>query len=62
MTLNNGAVTLRTCIYPLFGHFPVQDVDVTLALKSLGPIRNSKTETAMRLRGRIENVLDSTSA
>lgn len=44
--------------YPAFGGLPVQAVDVGLVMKALEPIWASKTETASRIRGRIENILD----
>jgi integrase len=50
--------TLRTYAYPVFGSLPVQHVDVSLIAKVLEPIWKTKTETASRLRGRIERVLD----
>lgn len=50
--------TLERFAYPVFGDLPVQDVDVTLVMKVLDPIWKSKTETASRLRGRIESILD----
>jgi hypothetical protein len=34
------------------------DVDLTLVSRALEPIWRTKTETASRLRGRIENILD----
>jgi integrase len=37
---------------------PVDSVDTTLVLKVLQPIWTTKTETASRIRGRIEKVLD----
>jgi integrase len=37
---------------------PVQDIDTDLVLKVLEPIWSAKPETASRLRGRIESVLD----
>jgi integrase len=36
----------------------VSDVDTDLVVKVLRPIWDSKTETAVRLRGRIESILD----
>ncbi|WP_431521769.1 phage integrase central domain-containing protein, partial [Escherichia coli] len=42
----------------VFGKLPVADVDTTLVLKVLEPIWASETETATRVRGRIESVLD----
>jgi len=50
--------TLKTYAYPVFGALPVQAVDVALIAKVLEPIWTTKTETASRLRGRIERVLD----
>jgi integrase len=50
--------TLTTYAYPVFGDLPVAAVDDALVLKVLMPIWESKTETATRLRGRIESVLD----
>jgi len=50
--------TLKTYAYPLFGGLPVQAVDVGLIAKVLEPVWKTKTETASRLRGRIERVLD----
>ena len=50
--------TLATYAYPIFGDLPVQAIDVGLVTKALEPIWNTKTETATRLRGRIEAVLD----
>jgi integrase len=50
--------TLETYVYPVFGALPVQLIDVGLVTKVLEPIWAKKTETASRLRGRIEAVLD----
>ena len=50
--------TLETYAYPVFGPLTVQGVDVALVMKVLGPIWAAKTETASRVRGRIESVLD----
>jgi integrase len=50
--------TIATYAEPVFGKLPVQDVDTGLVLKVLEPIWTAKRETASRLRGRIENVLD----
>jgi integrase len=44
--------------YPLIGKLPIQAVDTNLILKVLEPIWQEKTETAKRLRGRIECILD----
>ena len=50
--------TLKAYVYPVFGHLPVQAIDTALVLKALEPIWNEKPETASRVRGRIESVLD----
>ena len=50
--------TLETYAYPKFGKLPVAAIDVGLVLKVLEPVWKDKTETASRLRGRIENILD----
>jgi integrase len=50
--------TLATYAYPVFGALPVAAIDTALVVKVLGPIWTEKNETASRLRGRIESVLD----
>lgn len=50
--------TLGTYVYPVFGELPVAAVDVGLVMKALDPIWAEKPETAGRVRGRIESVLD----
>lgn len=50
--------TLTTYAYPVIGKLPVGAVDVPLVLKVLRPIWATKTETANRVRGRIEAILD----
>jgi len=50
--------TLATYVYPVFGELPVQTIDVALVMKALEPIWSVKSETASRVRGRIESVLD----
>lgn len=49
--------TLQTYACPLIGPLPVADISVADVLLVLTPIWMTKTETADRLRGRIENVL-----
>jgi integrase len=49
--------TLKAYAYPTFGHLPVQAIDTALLLKALEPIWETKSETACRVRGRIEAVL-----
>lgn len=50
--------TLKTYAYPVIGALPVQNVDTEGVLKILEPIWTTKTETATRVRQRIETVLD----
>jgi integrase len=50
--------TLETYVYPVFGELPVAAVDSALVMKVLEPIWTSRTETASRVRGRIEAILD----
>ena len=50
--------TLETYVYPVFGNLAVQAVDVGLVLKAIEPIWTTKPETASRVRGRIESILD----
>jgi integrase len=49
--------TLKTYASPMFGHLPVAEISTGLIVKCLAPIWESKTETASRVRGRIESVL-----
>ena len=50
--------TLKNLAGPVIGHLPVDQVDTALVMRCLEPIWTSKTETASRLRGRVESVLD----
>lgn len=50
--------TIKTYAAPLIGPMPVAEVDTALVVKVLSPIWHEKTETATRLRGRIESILD----
>ena len=50
--------TLATYVSPVFGQIPVGNVDTDHVLKVIEPIWGKKTETARRLRGRIEVILD----
>lgn len=50
--------TLQTYVYPIFNDKPVAAIDDALILKVLQPIWKEKTETASRIRGRIERILD----
>lgn len=50
--------TLTTYASPLLGKLPVDLITTELVFKALQPIWQSKTETATRVRQRIETVLD----
>lgn len=50
--------TLKTYAYPVIGGLPVAEVELDDVLKVLQPIWLEKTETATRVRNRIELVLD----
>jgi len=54
--------TLKTYVYPIFGALPVQAIDTGLVIKALEPIWQTKPETAGRVRGRIESILDGAAA
>jgi integrase len=51
------AATLKTHAAPIMA-LPVQAVDTALVLKVLQPLWTTRPETASRLRGRIESILD----
>jgi integrase len=50
--------TLATYVSPVFGKRSISEVDTALVMRVLVPIWQTKTETASRVRGRIEKVLD----
>ena len=50
--------TLHAFVYPAIGMLPVAAVDVALVTTVLEPIWTTKPQTASRVRGRIEAVLD----
>jgi integrase len=50
--------TLAAYVHPVLGDLPVASIDVGLVLKVVEPIWIEKPETAGRVRGRIEAVLD----
>ncbi|MCC8954097.1 integrase arm-type DNA-binding domain-containing protein [Bradyrhizobium sp. Pear77] len=54
--------SLRDYAYPILGHIAVPDVDTESVLKVLRPIWNVKKETARRVRGRIEAILNAAKA
>jgi integrase len=49
--------SLASYAYPVIGDVPVSDIDKAMVIRVLEPIWKTKTETASRLRGRIETVL-----
>jgi integrase len=50
--------TLKTYAYPMCRSVPVSSIDTGVVMKILGPIWSDKTETANRVRGRMEAILD----
>ena len=57
-TPRQWAATLTTYAGPVVGSKPVDEIATEDVLQVLTPIWNTKTETAKRVQGRIENVLD----
>jgi integrase len=54
--------TLSTYVYPAIGELPVAAVGKANVLQILEPIWRDKPETASRIRGRIETILDAATA
>lgn len=52
------STSLRTYVTPLIGNLPVAEIDTALVTRVLEPIWAAKPETAARVRGRVEAVLD----
>jgi integrase len=50
--------SLTTYVYPIMGHLAVSDIQTSHVLAAIEPIWKDKAETASRVRGRIETVLD----
>jgi integrase len=50
--------SVRRFTFPVIGALPVQTIDTALVRKVLDPIWTTKPETASRVRGRIESILD----
>jgi integrase len=50
--------TLTAYAYPIIGTLPVREIDNDLMCKVLEPIWTTKTETAKRVRARVEAILD----
>ena len=51
-------VTLTRHVFPVMGHLPVGAVGTAEVMQVLEPLWHAKPETASRIRGRIEQVLD----
>jgi integrase len=56
------ASTLQSYAFPVFGEWPVQQVDSEAIMRVLRPLWDRIPETGSRLRGRIEAVLDAATA
>ena len=54
--------TLKTYVFPHFGDVPVADITTAHVLAALTPIWTTKTETASRVSGRIELILNAEKA
>lgn len=54
--------TLKAYVYPLIGSVPVSGVGTDEVVRVLSPIWLTKRETAARIRGRIEQILNSATA
>jgi integrase len=50
--------SLRTHVSPVIGELPIKAIDTALVLTALRPIWTIKPDTASRIRGRIESILD----
>ena len=50
--------SLQTYAYPVFAEVAIQDINISMVMKVLDPIWETKTETASRVSGRIENIID----
>ena len=57
-SIGQWTASIDTYVNPVFGSLPVQAVDTGLVLKAIEPLWSTKTETASRLRARIERILD----
>lgn len=54
--------SLKNYVYPVMGDLPVADVSTAHVMAVIEPIWKTKPETASRVRGRIETVLDAAKA
>jgi len=50
--------SLAAYAFPILGKLSVGDIDAALVLRAIEPIWRTKAKTAVRVRGRIENILD----
>lgn len=50
--------TLKRYVYPVIGALPIREINTPLVLKIVEPIWKVKPETASRVRGQIETILD----
>jgi hypothetical protein len=50
--------SLAQYVSPVIGALPVRDIDTAVVMRIIEPLWSSKPETASRIRGRIESVLD----
>jgi integrase len=57
-SVEQWTASLETYANPILGDLPVQTVDVAFIMRVIEPLWADKTETASRVRGRIESVLD----
>jgi len=54
--------TLENYVYPVMGDLPVADISTEHVMSVIEPIWKTKPETASRVRGRIETILDAAKA
>ncbi|WP_424774865.1 tyrosine-type recombinase/integrase [Novosphingobium sp.] len=54
--------TLASYVYPVIGELPIAEVATAHVLQILEPIWKAKAETASRVRGRMETILDAAKA
>ncbi len=54
--------TLKAYVYPVMGDLPVAEISTEHVMAVLEPIWKAKPETASRVRGRIETILDAAKA
>jgi integrase len=55
---NQWPQSLGAYAFPIIGDLPVAAVDLPLVLKVIEPLWSTKPETASRVRGRVESILD----